>query len=190
MPKLTDYTLVLKAQNILGWEPAQYGLYMAFLLGLLAYLGIGNMHEVKSRRGVAALHLQVAAFAFYNMLTGYFITSIPREGMLPQGLATLVFAIHLLGIDHQLRAADPNFFDRRTRWITAAALLCGGALAMLQLLSGPVVVIGSAFLGGAILMNVMKEEVPAAASGHLKPFLAGVATFAVIAVIIRSIPRA
>ena len=190
MPKLTDYTLVLKAENALGWEPAQYGLYMAFLLGLLAYLAVGNMRGVESRRGVAALHLQLAAFAFYNVLTGYFITSLPRQGVLAQGLGTLVFAVHLLGIDHQLRAADQDFFDRRTRWITAAAVLGGGALAMLQLLSGPVVVVGSAFLGGAIMMNVMKEEVPAADGGHLKPFLAGVATFAVIAVIIRSIPRA
>jgi hypothetical protein len=49
---------------------------------------------------------------------------------------------------------------------------------------------GSAFLGGAMLVNVMSEELPSPDSDSMKPFLAGVVLFVVAMAWVRSTPYA
>ena len=49
--------------------------------------------------------------------------------------------------------------------------------------------IATAFLGGAVLVNVMTEELPLKKRGRMAPFVAGVVAFTVIAMLMRSVPR-
>ena len=72
----------------------------------------------------------------------------------------------------------------------AFCVLLGAAIAYVDNMPEQFVFTGSAFLGGAMLVNVMSEELPSPDSGSMKPFMTGVVVFVVVMAIVRSTPYA
>ena len=190
LPKMTDFTLNVIRVEGPQWEILQYRLYLAFLLGLLGYLILVRTQFRQSKGAVALPWIQGFALGTYNILMGYFIFGFERAGLFPYVLAGLVLCIHFVGVDHQIRVLNRQRFDEYLRWIMAFCVLLGAALAYTDNMPEQFVYTGSAFLGGAMLVNVMSEELPSPDGGSMKPFLAGVALFVVAMAVIRSTPYA
>ncbi len=190
LPKMTDFTLSVIRVEGPQWEVLQYRLYLAFLLGLLCYLVVERTQFRQSSRAVALPWLQGFALGTYNVLMGYFIFGFERAGIFPYVLAGLVMCIHFVGVDHQVRERYRRGFDQYLRWIMAFCVLLGAAIAYTDHMPEQFVFTGSAFLGGAMLVNVMSEELPSPDSGSLKPFMSGVLLFVVAMAVVRSTPYA
>lgn len=190
LPKMTDFTLSVIRVEGPQWEVLQYRLYLAFLLGLLSYLVVERMQFRQSSGAAALPWLHGFALGTYNVLMGYFIFGFERARIFPYVLAGLVMCIHFVGVDHQVRERNRRAFDEYLRWIMAFCVFLGAAIAYTDNMPEQFVFTGSAFLGGAMLVNVMSEELPSPDSGSLKPFMSGVLLFVVAMAVVRSTPYA
>jgi len=78
-------------------------------------------------------------------------------------------------LDHDvgLRRDHKRRYDPFRRWIIAAAVMGGGALAGMTRLSDLAIGLLFAFLAGGIVLNVLKEELPEERESRFLPSLAG-----------------
>ena len=190
LPKMTYFTLNVIRIEGPQWEVLQYRLYLAFLLGLLGYLIVERTHFRQSPGAVALPWIHGFALGTYNVLMGYFIFGFERTEVFPYVLAGLVLCIHFVGVNHQIRERNRRAFDDYLRWVMAFCVVFGAVIAYVDQMPEQFVFTGSAFLGGAMLVNVMSKELPSPDSGSLKPFMSGVALFVAAMVIVRSTPYA
>jgi hypothetical protein len=133
-----------------------------------------------------ALAIHVALFALYNFTIGDLLANIPREGYFPYALVGAVLALHMLGIDHHLRAVYQQRFDMWVRWALAFSVLAGWTVGVSFRIGTSTLAVLSAFLAGGILVNVMAEELPQRGKGCTRYFIGGVVLFAVLIAFLRT----
>ena len=74
-----------------------------------------------------------------------------------------------------------ELYDRRGRWALALATLAGWATGVVLTLA-PLAIGGLfAFVGGAIVLVVLKEELPEERQSYFLPFFCGAALYAALA---------
>jgi MFS family permease len=115
----------------------------------------------------------------YNALITYTMALRLRTGVMFALLFTVAMGLHFVLTDRGLREHYPRRFDARGRAALAAALLIGWALsALLAPTSTVLVALLTALLGGSILLNVFKEEIPSNRSSSFGWFLTGLTVYA------------
>lgn len=186
LPKIGDYTAAIVDARPDGRELLHYRLYYFFLGGLIFYFFIDRARPA-GRSLSASLH--GIAFVGYSFLTGNVLATVPRPGYFPYLLASVALALHFIGICHQLRDWHRHSFDRYLRWLIAGATLAGWAVGAIGMVSKELLAIVVAFLGGGILVNVLREEWPNEDSGRAVPFLIGVGLFLILSVVVRNLGR-
>lgn len=171
------------SEHALGFLEAH--VWLVALLGLAVFYGLESVAkrreepgEEGARHGVFWLH--VALFGLYNAIVGYLL--LYRESASVGALLTytLALALHFVVNDYGLRQNHPHLYHAFGRWILGAAIVAGTALAALVTVSEAVVAVMTAFLGGGIILNVLKEELPEERKSRFLPFALGAALFAVL----------
>lgn len=156
------------------------------LVGLSAFYGLdaavreteGEGEGSGTARKVFWLH--VVSFGLYNAIIGYLL--LHREDPTPATLATYTtaMALHFVVNDYGLRHNHPRLYHGIGRWLLGAAVVAGYVVAALVRLPEPVVVGAVAFLGGGVILNVLKEELPEDRQSRFLPFAVGAALYAVL----------
>jgi zinc transporter ZupT len=82
--------------------------------------------------------------------------------------------------DYGLREHHREAYRRLGRWLLAACVLIGWAVGALTEISEPAIAILLAFVGGGVILNVVKEELPAERQSRFTPFAGGAAAYAVL----------
>jgi len=127
--------------------------------------------------GVYRLHL--ASFLVYNGLITYTMPLRLRTGLLFTVLFTVAMGLHFVLTDRGLAEHYPRQFGSGGRVALAAALVGGWLVAALFAPSSALLVaLLTALLGGSILLNVFKEEVPSNRRSSFAWFLAGLTLYA------------
>ena len=174
-----------EAQHVLAGEVAaleflEHHVYLVALAGLAAFYGIETWVRNRRRSEVPAsdesdsvFWIHIGAFAVYNVLVGYLMVERePYEQHLPA--YTIAMALHFVVTDFGLRSHHDTLWERKGRFVLAAAIAAGYALGLqAQVPEAFVSVIAAVVAGGAIL-HVMKEELPEENASRFAPFLAGV----------------
>jgi hypothetical protein len=186
LPKIGDYTAAIVRNEVDGWEVMHYRLYVIALLGMLTYYLNSRLNVPHDGRRYVALAIHVTLFAFYNFTVGDLLANIPREGYFPYALVGAVLALHMLGIDHHLRAVYQQRFDMWVRWALAFSVLAGWTVGVSFRIGTSTLAVLSAFLAGGILVNVMAEELPQRGKGCTRNFIGGVVLFAVLIAFLRT----
>jgi hypothetical protein len=188
-PKLSDYTIQIAQQSTANsWEFISYRIYLFTLIGLVIYLVIDWYSESENKERSIIKLFNYAAFCFYSIILGYILANLPRPGILPIIFITVVLGFHFFGINHQLFKWNHLIFTRYLRWLLAFSIFVGWLYGIFTQLPKEFVMTATAFLSGAIIANVMFEEL----SKHrptMKPFLTGVMTIIIIVSVIRSLPK-
>ncbi len=184
LPKIGDYTVSLTTGRPASPELFQYRLYFFLLAGVVVYFLVHRNRAEGRKLPVASSGV---AFLLYSFMTGSMLEEIPRPGYFPYILAGGAMCLHFVGICHQLRERHTAGFDRYMRWMLAASTLMGWTAGTLDMLSTGAVAIIVAFLGGGILVNVLREEWPEQTPGRSAPFLVGVGLFTLVTVFMRTI---
>jgi len=164
-----------------------YRLYVIALLGLLTYYLSNRLNVPHDGKHHMTLAIHVALFALYNFIVGDLLANVPREGYFPIVLVGTVLALHMLGINHQLRAMYQQRFDMWIRWILALSVLVGWTAGVSFRMETSTLAVLSAFLAGGIIINVMTKELPQRGKGHTRFFIGGVVLFAVMIAMVRSV---
>ena len=162
------------------------------LFGFTAFYGLERLADTrrepsfeKAARGqrhaapIYGLHL--GSFLVYNALITYTMALRLRTGILFAVLFTVAMGLHFVLTDRGLEEHYPRRFDLRGRLALAAALVVGWTLASLFAPTSTVLVaLLTAVLGGSILLNVFKEEVPSNRRSSFWWFLTGLVFYAVL----------
>lgn len=190
MPELAHGQELVNDSNwALAW--LEFELFAIALTGLLISLGLERLVQVSDAReegagadippderldkhdhGVFLLHL--VSFAVYNLITGYLLLH-RGESEAPGGLIAfaIAMALHLLVTDYGLRQAFPSGYRRYGRWILIAALCAGFLLALAITLPEIAILAIIALLGGGMVLNVLKEELPTERQSRFWAIVAG-----------------
>ncbi len=171
------------------------GIFLVALTGFAAFYGLqrladerapaasrspqGRPATVEEPVGVYWLHL--GSFMVYNALITYTMALRLRTGVAFALLFTVAMGLHFVLTDRSLEEHYPRRFARSGRLLLAGALLAGWSLdTLFAPTSTLLVALLTAGLGGSILLNVFKEELPATRRSSYRWFLTGVVLYAAL----------
>jgi hypothetical protein len=190
LPKLGYQQIILAGAapqtDWLGY--LQHHAYLVAFAGFLTYFAVsraGQKLEVPADQTpndalshpLEALH--ILFMALYSVLVGYLITDYAR-GLTPVILGTIALMLHFMGADHVLLESYKSLYQRLIRWLLVGATLTGACIGVLTTLSPTVFALWFAFLAGAILVNVLEEELPEGRDSNFQWFLIGAVTFSAL----------
>ena len=192
LPKLGYQQLILAgAAPATGWLGyLQHHAYLMALLGFLAYFGASRAGDrvqapaeqptMEALRHPAEI-LHIASVTLYALLVGYLIADYQRPGLTAILLATIALTLHFLGSDHVALERYGRLYDRVIRWLLVGATIVGAGIGALTTLRPTVVALWFAFLAGAIIVNVLEQELPEGKHSHFGWFFAGALFFSALA---------
>ncbi len=175
----------------------ELGIFLVALAGFTAFYGLERLAAARSGRdtgsareprGVYWLHL--VSFMVYNVLITYTMVLRVRTGLLFALLFTLAMGLHFVLTDRTLTEHYPQRFRTSGRALLAASLVLGWALAALFAPTSTLLVaLLTALLGGSVLLNVFKEEVPSNRSSSFAWFSIGLVLYSVLLAAITAFDR-
>lgn len=159
--------------------PLQRHAYLVALAGLVAFYGLERL-AASSRpspahpTSPASFWVHISLFALYNCLIGYLLREQLQEGG-TSGLLlfAMAMALHMLVNDYGLREHHKQAYIHVGRWLLALAILLGWLVSALTALSPVVLAVLLALLAGAIILNVLKEELPPERESRFGAFALG-----------------
>lgn len=130
----------------------------------------------KDAAGDLVFWLGMSTYAAKNATVGYLLVRGERAGV---GLALFTVAIGLeyLLSDRGLHRDHKANYDRIGRWVLVAALLTGWLLGAFTRVPDLGLKLLNAFLGGSIILTVLKEELPETQQSRFWPFALGLAGY-------------
>lgn len=146
---------------------------------LLALGGLALFYAVEQHSSAErprAFELSMATFAVYNALIGYLLA----RGQEQLALFTAALGVHFVVNDAALRRRHREAYDRFGRWLLTGAILAGWGAGQLAEISERGIGFVIAFVGGGVILNTIKEELPGDRRARVAPFLAGAAAYAAL----------
>lgn len=155
------------------------------MLGMVIFYGLALSRYAAARRARAQdgadqtrattslFWLTVSLHGSYMVLIGYLIEHDAEHDLVRMAALATVLTIHFVSTDFGLGHHAGGGQPRRGRLVLASCLAAGWVLGTLIDVSEGVVGVSSAFLAGAILLNVLNDELPEAREAHFVPFAAG-----------------
>lgn len=159
--------------------------YLVALAGFLTYYGVERAAkqaraDAAADEGVSVFWMHVLAFACYNVLVGYLLLHREQAGLASLLVFGVAMALHFLVNDWGLRHHHGEVYHDRGRWVLALAILLGLGMGFFVPLDRQALAVLFAFLAGGVVLNVIKEEVPAERESRFWAFTFGAAGYTVV----------
>jgi hypothetical protein len=167
--------------------------YLLALTGVVLFYG-AERAAIRSRErqghigrptSAAFFRVHLGLFAAYSVLVGYLLVGqVERDGVVAASLFVVALGVHFVVNDTMLRDHHEHRWDDGGRWILAGAALVGWAIALAVEVPPAVESALIALLGGGVILNVLKEELPAERDSRFWAFFAGAAGYATVLVLV------
>lgn len=155
--------------------------YLVALGGFVAFYGLEQFVR-RSREGsptgetpAGAFWIHVGSFAIYNGLIGYLLFHQQAPGLESPVAFGVAMGLHFFVTDYGLRRHHETRYARVGRWILAVAILAGAAVGAATDVGRHLLGALFAFLAGGLILNVVKEELPAEGESRFWVFALGAA---------------
>ncbi len=190
LPELSEgqESIAAEAEGLLPF--IEEHVYLVGLLGLSVFYGVEHSsRESRSQRrraegddrtSTSAFWLSVGTFAVYNAVIGYLLVHREEPGARSLVLFAIALGVHFVINDFGLREHHRDSYERIGRWVLGLAVLMGWALGALTRISDAAVALLLAFIGGGVILNVIKEELPTERQSRFVPFALGAAGYAAL----------
>lgn len=181
----------------------ELAIFLVALAGFTAFYGLerlavaygsrdqdaGSHHGRGGTGGSAGVYwLHLASFMVYNVLITYTMVLRVRTGLLFAVLFTVAMGLHFVLTDRGLTEHYPHRFATNGRILLAGALVAGWVLAaVFAPTSTLLVALMTALLGGSVLLNVFKEEIPTNRGSSFAWFTIGLVLYSVLLAVITGI---
>lgn len=159
-------------------------LYFIGLIGVLIFYGIQKVvrkaqRNHKTNKARALFWLQILFFGFYNMLVAYTVISHDVLGVQAvfYGLAV---GLHFVAVAHDLWREYADIYNKVGRYVLALGIIAGWIMGVLVKVSPLTESIIFAFISGAMILNVLKYELPPDDEAHFITFTIGVVSYTAI----------
>jgi len=185
LPKLT----IVGNKGMEKWpEYPMLGLsviYLFVLLGFVSYWIIDLLSSEEHPGHTYWRRVQSTSFFLYNVLMGELLAVNHDATVFVFSLSLFSILFHLAGMNHLFHHWHPHYFNTRMRWIMSSGVLIGSVGGYLEIFTGKVIGLATAYMGGAILINVIYYEMPRKRGPNTIPFLSGIMGFLVIITLVR-----
>jgi len=189
---------IAAAQEIIDFEFVgerlmQYDVWLLALFGLLLFYGLDrlvrshhamgdNAHQDSNAEHHGAFWIHLGCFAIYNVITGMLIVDRLEDDSMGLWLFVVAMALHFVSTDFGLHKDYRKAWLSIGRWALMVALILGIGLGYALSASEFWLASLTAFLGGAIVLNVMREELPEDRQSRFPAFAMGAVGYAVLLV--------
>lgn len=140
----------------------------------------GERAAGRETAGRIAFRVHMISFAIYNTIIGYFVSELGEQSFSQELMFVIAMAFHFVVNDYGLRADHGERYERYGRWILSASLLFGWLIGLSGWVTGVVPHVMLAVIAGGVIMNTLKEELPAERESRAWAFIAGAAGYAVL----------
>jgi hypothetical protein len=165
--------------------PFEAPVYLVVLAGFVGFYGLERLARDSTNHEDRDLFwAHVGSFGAYNVVLGYLLVDRFGKGFETATLFAVAVGLHLLVTDHGLHQHHAERYHRYGRWVLAVAVVLGSVFGLLVHLSHLTVGLVVAFLTGAIVLNVVKEELPGDSEARFGPFLAGAVGYTAVLALI------
>ena len=155
--------------------------HLIFLLSLFFFYGaeilvrrsVSSGDDGASTTSLAVFWLHTTTFMVMNALIGYLLLHNQERGPRALGLFFVAMTLKFIINDHALHEAHKEKYDRLGRLVLAAAVVIGFGIRYMTRFPDSVPVVLQATLAGAVIFNVLKEELPQPSKARYWPFLDG-----------------
>jgi hypothetical protein len=179
----------------------ELGIFLVALIGFAAFYGLERLAaghgdpepepvaagaprisgSAGRRPNPAVYWLHLGSFMVYNALITYTMPLRLRTGVAFAVLFTVAMGLHFVLTDRGLQQHYPRRFRSSGRAALAGALVLGWALSAAFAPSSTLLVaLLTALLGGSVLLNVFKEEIPSDRQSSFSWFMIGLTLYAVL----------
>jgi hypothetical protein len=188
LPDLNTHQQVLENANH-GWlRFVENHAYLMALVGLALFYGLESTvsrstkkKQTKANSSIFWLH--VGVFFLYNMLIGYLLIQEEFDHVIGMVFYFLALSVHFVTVDQSMREAHQHVYDQYGRWILIVAILVGWTIGAFTELKEAAVSTMVAFLSGALILNVLKEELPKESESSFGAFAAGLIIYSILLLI-------
>lgn len=160
-------------------------LYFIGLLGLLLFYGIEKIVSQAEQNGTAEKNvyfwLQVLFFMIYNMLIAYTVVVSNVRGVQAVFYGAAI-GMHFIAVAHDLWRKNPQRYNSLGRYFLASGILLGWGFAIWFELSSIAQSLIFAFISGAMILNVLKNELPKEKEAHFSIFAFAIITYTSITI--------
>ncbi len=168
----------------------EHHIYLVALIGLAVFYGLEKSvvsskkenkakgDEEKADAGVFWVH--IGSFAFYNALIGFILFQREEGAVQEMVLFSIAMALHFIVNDYALQEHHKEDYRRFGRWLLVASLVAGWAAGFMISEPGLLVHVLMAFVGGGVVLNVLKEELPEERKSRYWAFVLGAGAYAVL----------
>lgn len=190
-PELQEGQVHLRETISWAEDYLKHHVYLVSLIGLAAFYGLersvvsAKREQIKKDnktenppKGVFWLH--IGSFALYNALIGYIMFQREEEPAQTIVMFTIAMALHFLVNDYGLQEHHKENYRKYGQWVLVVALLLGWTIGYITEVSETVVFILTAFIGGGVILNVLKEELPEERESRYWAFLLGAGSYAIL----------
>jgi len=159
--------------------------YLIALVGFVTYYGVERAAKQAREGGVAedglpVFWMHVLAFACYNVLVGYLLLHREEAGLASLVVFGVAMSLHFLVNDWGLRHHHGDVYHDRGRWVLAASVVLGLSIGFVMPIDRQALAVLFAFLAGGVILNVIKEEVPAERESRFWAFALGAAVYSAV----------
>ncbi len=178
LPKLCKGDLVVK-EVLQGVFPYfEKHVYVLALLGFLLFFLVSRLQ--KSSWEQVSFSLSLSSYALFNFLVGYAVTYKEDPDIQPLVLFTFAIALHYFTNDYTMSREHPQSYNAFGRWVLIGSLFLGWSVGSEFLIAPAAIALVNAFIGGGVILNVTRHELPTKTSNNTFWFLFGAFFYTVL----------
>jgi hypothetical protein len=178
LPKLCKSD-ILVTKSLADFFPyLERHVFIMSLLGFLLFFAEDKNYNGDERN--YSFILTISSYALFNYLVGYAVVDQNNPEVRPLVLFTFAMALHYFTNDYTLSKEHSTDYRNYGKWILVLALFLGWMTGVFFMLSETAVALVSAFIGGGVIMNVIRHELPNDKPNSLNSFLFFCALYTIV----------
>lgn len=191
LPELGDFQKELNGEGVLSF--LEHHIYMVALFGLVIFYGLEQYVKTshKDRKETTSIEhnpgvfwIHIGIFALYNFSIGYLLVRDEFTGAIGPWAFFIALGVHFITNDISLDKQHDHDYAKYGRWILTASVVVGWLVGISTELHPFILSYLVALLVGGIMLNVMKEELPAERDSSFPAFFLGVLGYTILLVFI------
>jgi hypothetical protein len=175
-----------------GWLAVwEHHVYLVALLGLAVFYGLERLAIASRQQNrqegkgdvttTGVFWLQIVFYGVYNLLIGYLLLNRDEADAIGMLEFAVAMALHFAVNDYGLREHHKYIYNGIGRWVLATAVIVGWALGSGGIgVNRAAIAVMFAFLSGGIILNVLKEELPAERESRFWAFALGAGVYTIL----------
>lgn len=188
LPTLTAYEHEVSELFHLSSASSYHVIFGSILAGLVVFyfleqamettkLNVGTgQKEVRS----SVFWAHIGSYFGYNLIIGLLLSDQRFETNMTALFYLLAIGVHFLTNDWVLRHHFEKQYDRYGRKLLTVAVLVGWVIGHLLHIEHTIIGLLEAFVAGGMILNAIKDELPACKGRGFIPFLIGISMYALL----------